>query len=157
MSRLFAALFFCILGLLMKGLMNLDLSQILIILCLPVLFIFLLFNRQPAWLGFFAIVAGCMGGIEFIYGYFISPILYYFSIAGWFGVLGGILTALLAPIHGPIFLIVAWLVGESLSYVADFFSSILFAVASLFIYTSPFSETPWEKLSELWRKEKNNQ
>lgn len=155
MGRLLIALIFCVLGILMQGLINLDLGQIIIILSVPAMLIFLLLNRSPSWLWFFFLLAGCLGGIEFLHGYFITPIAYYYYIAGWLGGLAGVVTAILAPLHGPIFLMTSWLVGESADYIGDFFSGLFFALTSLFVYSAPFSEPLWEKIKG-WRTKIRN-
>jgi len=133
-------------GVLLKGLLNLSLSDVFVVLAIPMMLVFKVLGNRPAFFVYVAMLAGFAGGISFLYGYVIIPIRYYYGIWGWGGVVGGVLASLLLPFQLIIFLSVAYFKGGAVVYIGDFFAGILFGFAGLLLYLSPFTGSIWARL-----------
>lgn len=129
----------------MKGVLNLSLGDILLILAVPFVFLYKLLGNRPEVLAYVGFFAGFLGALAFIAGYVVVPIQYYYSLWGWFGVAAGIIATILLPFQLLFFFGVAFFKGGAAIYLGKFISGVLFAVSGLLLFTSVHSTSPWER------------
>ena len=135
-------------GILMKGLLHLSLADVVVILALPVMFLYKLLGNRPSFFAFGGIIGSFAGGISAFYGYVIVPIQYYYELWGWMGVVLGVVAFLLFIIPELIlFLVVAYIKGEAAVYIGEFFSGICFGIAGVCLLNSAFSWSIWSRFS----------
>lgn len=147
MIKVFVALTITVIGVLLKGLLNLSLAEILMIAMIPFVFLYKLLGNRPGFLIFAAALGAFAGGVSAFWGYVIVPIQYYYSVWGWGGVVAGVIAALLLPLEFFLFLGVAFFKGGAAAYIGKFFGGICFGLAGLFLFHSAASESPWSWLS----------
>lgn len=148
MLYIIAALFFSVVGVLLKGLMNLSIGELGVLLGIPVIFFYKLLGNRPSFLAIASWpIAICAGGAG-IYAYFIVPMLYYYKLWGYFGIFIGIVAAILVPIEAILFLGVALFKGGAVLYICHFFAGISFAMAGLCLFNSTFTPSIWRTFTK---------
>ncbi len=147
MIKVFVALVIAVIGILLKGLWNLSLAEMLVVAMIPFVFLHKLFGNRPSFLIYAAILGAFAGGVSAFWGYVIVPIQYYYSVWGWGGVVAGIIAALLLPLEFFLFLGAAFFKGGAAAYIGKFFGGICFGLAGLFLFHSGASQSPWHWLS----------
>lgn len=147
MIKVFVALVIAMIGVLLKGLLNLSLAEILVVAMIPFVFLYKLFGNRPGFLIYAAMLGSFAGGVSAFWGYVIVPIQYYYSVWGWGGVVAGVIAALLLPLEFFLFLGVAFFKGGAAEYVGKFFGGLCFGFAGLFLFLSAVSQSPWSWLS----------
>jgi hypothetical protein len=147
MIKIFIAFIITIIGILLKGLWNLSLAEMLVFAMVPFVFLYKLFGNRPSFLIYAAIIGSFAGGVSAFCGYVIVPIQYYYSVWGWGGVITGIIATLLLPLEFFLFLGVAFFKGGAAAYIGKFFGGICFGLVGLFLFQSAISQSPWYWLS----------
>lgn len=84
MLQVIIAFVFAVVGILMKGLLNLSLAYVAVSFAIPIVFLYKLFGNRQCFLLYAAIIGAFAGGVSAFYGCVIVPIQYYYSI--WDGV-----------------------------------------------------------------------
>ena len=148
MVNLLVGLIIAIVGVLLKGLLNLSVADFLVILAIPFVFLFKLFGNRPGFLVYASMVGAFAGGISAFSGYIVVPIQYYYSLWGWGGVVTGVIAAILLPLEFFLFFGVALVKGGAAEYMGKFFGGICFGLAGLFLFNSAFSQSPWSWFSK---------
>jgi len=147
MVKVLVALVIAAVGVLLKGLLNLSLADVLVVLAIPFVFLFKLFGNRPGFLVYAAMLGGFAGGVSVFWGYVIVPIQYYYSLWGWSGVAAGVIAAVLLPLEFFLFLGVAFFKGGAAEYMGKFFGGICFGLSGLFLFNSALSRSPWSWLA----------
>ncbi len=147
MVKVLVALVIAAVGVLMKGLLNLSLADVLVVLAIPFVFLFKLFGNRPGFLVYAAMLGAFAGGVSVFWGYVIVPIQYYYSLWGWGGVAAGVIAAVLLPLEFFLFLGVAFFKGGAAEHMGKFFGGICFGLSGLFLFNSALSQSPWSWLA----------
>lgn len=147
MLQIVAALFFVALGVVLEGLANLNLGEIIVLCAGPVLFVHKLFGNRPAVLAGVGKIAWWAGAMAAAYGYFIVPIMYYQVIWGWKGVAGGIVCAILAPLQLVLMMVASYLNDGSAPYLSQFFGALAFGLAAFMFLGAAGQPSPWRFLA----------
>ena len=145
MLKVIGALVAVVLAILMKGLLNLTLGDMLLIVAVPLMFFYKLFGNRPGFLIYVGFASGFLGGWAFIWGYIVVPIQYYYSVWGWPGVVGGVIATILLPFQLLLFFAVAFFEGGAAEYIGKFISGVLFAIGGMLLWLSVLSASPWER------------
>lgn len=148
MLKVLGAFVAVILAILMKGLMNLSLGDMSLILAVPLMFLYKVLGNRPAFLIYVGFFCGFLGGWAFLWGYIVAPIQYYYSLWGWSGVVAGIIATILLPFQLLLFFAVAFFKGGAAEYIGKFLSGVFFAIAGLLrllLWSSVFSVSPWAR------------
>lgn len=145
MLKVFGAFVAAVLAILMKGLINLSLGEMLLILAIPFMFLYKVFGNKPAFLLFVGFFSGVLGAWDFIWGYIVIPIQYYYSLWGWSGVAAGVIATILLPFQLLLFFAVAFFKGGAAEYVGRFIAGVLFGITGLLLWISTLSASPWER------------
>lgn len=145
MLKVLGAFVLATIAIVMKGILNLSLGDMLLILAVPFVFLYKLLGNRPAVLSYVGIFAGFLGALAGIGGYIVVPIQYYYSLWGWSGVAAGIIATILLPFQLLLFFGVAFFKGGAAIYMGKFISGVLFAVSGLLLYKSIFSASLWER------------
>lgn len=146
MLKVFGGFVAAVLAILMKGLWNLSLGEMLLIMAIPLMFLYKLFGNRPTFLLYVGFFSGFLGGWAFIWGYIVVPIQYYYSLWGWSGVAVGVIATILLPFQLLLFFAVAFIKGGAAEYIGRFISGVLFAVTGTLLWLSALSTSPWERL-----------
>jgi hypothetical protein len=152
MLQILIALLLIVVGILIKGLLNLSLYEVALLLATPCVFLYKLFGNRPSFLIYAAMIGAFGGGISAFFGYVIVPIQYYYSICGWSGVVAGIAAAIPLPLGLIIFFAVACFKGGAAVYIGDVLAGICFGLAGHFLFVSALIKSPWSWLSRTNRK-----
>jgi len=148
MLQVLIALVLTVIGVLMKGLLNISLAEVALLLSVPCVFFYKLFGNRPGFLVYAAMIGALSGGVAAFYGYVIVPIQYYYSVYGWGGVIAGIIAAILLPLELVLFFAVAYFKGGAAVYIGKFLAGICFGVAGIFLLNGAFTRSPWRWLSQ---------
>ena len=148
MLQVLIALVLTVVGVLMKGLLNLSLAEVALLLAAPCVFLYKLFGNRPGFLVYAAMIGAFGGGIAAFWGYVIVPIQYYYSVWGWGGVIAGVIAAILLPLELVLFFAVAYFKGGAAIYIGKFLAGICFGFAGLFLFNGAFAKSPWSWLSK---------
>ena len=146
MVKVFVALVLAVIGVLMKGLMNLSLADMFVFLMIPLVFLYKLLGNRPGFFAHAATLGMFAGGMSAFFGYVVAPIQYYYSVWGWGGAIAGIVAALLLPLEFFLFLGVAFFKGGAANYMGQFFGGIFFGLTGFILYYGAVSESPWNSL-----------
>lgn len=147
MVKVLIAIVIATIGLLMKGLLNFSLADVLVILMIPFVFLYKLFGNRPSFLLYAAMLGAFAGGVSAFWGYIIIPIQYYYSLWGWGGVVAGVIAAFLLPLEFFLFLGVAFFKGGAAEYIGRFFGGICFGFAGTLLFWGAASRSPWNWLT----------
>lgn len=74
MLQVIIAFVFAVVGILMKGLLNLSLAYVAVSFAIPIVFLYKLFGSRQCFLLYAAIIGAFAGGVSAFYGYVIVPI-----------------------------------------------------------------------------------
>lgn len=99
MLQILIALVLTVIGVLMKGLLNLSFAEVALLLAVLCVFFYKLFGNRPGFLVYAAMIGALGSGVAFFYGYVIVPIQYYYWVWGWSGVIAGVIAAILLPLE----------------------------------------------------------
>lgn len=146
MLQVLIALVLTVIGVLMKGFLNLSLAEVALLLAVPCVFFYKLFGNRPGFLVYAAMIGALGGGVAAFYGYVIVPIQYYYSVWGWGGVIAGVIAAILLPLELVLFFAVAYFKGGAAVYVGKFLAGICFGFAGIFLFSGAFAKSPWRWL-----------
>ncbi len=145
MLKVLGAFVAVVLAIFMEGLRNLSLGDMLLILAVPIMFVYKLLGNRPAFLIYVGIFCSFLGGWAFLWGYIVVPTQYYYSVWGWPGIVGGVVAAILLPLQLLMFFAVAYFKGGAAEYIGKFLSGVFFSIAGLMLWFSSFSASPWER------------
>jgi hypothetical protein len=146
MLQVLIALVAAVIGVLIKGLLNLSLAEVALLLAIPFVFLYKLFGNRPGFLVFAAMIGAFSGGAAAFWGYMIVPIQYYYSLWGWRGVVAGVIAAVLLPLELVLFFVVAFFKGGAAEYIGKFLAGICFGFAGLFLFSGAVAKSPWSWL-----------
>jgi hypothetical protein len=148
MLQVLMAFVLSVIGVLLKGLLNLTLAEVALFFAVPCVFFYKLFGNRPGFLVYVAMIGALGGAGAAFYGYVIVPIQYYYSVWGWIGVIAGVIAAILLPLELVLFFAVAYFKGGAAVYIGKFLAGICFGFAGIFLFNSAFAKSPWRWLSQ---------
>lgn len=148
MLQILIALVLTVIGVLMKGLLNLSFAEVALLLAVLCVFFYKLFGNRPGFLVYAAMIGALGSGVAVFYGYVIVPIQYYYWVWGWSGVIAGVIAAILLPLEIVLFIAVAYFKGGAAVYIGKFLAGICFGLAGLFLFNGVFAKSPWRWLSQ---------
>ena len=147
MVKPLVALVIAAVGVLLMGLVNLTLVEVLVIVAVPFVFLFKLFGNRPAFLRYAGVLGAFAGAVSAFWGYVIVPIQYYYVLWGWGGVAAGVIATILLPLEFFLFLGVAFFKGGAAEYVGKFFGGICVGLSGQLLLNSAISQSPWSWLA----------
>lgn len=148
MIKVLVAFVVAIAGILLVGLLNLSIANVVVVFAVPFVFLFKLLGNRPLFFVYAAFIAAFAGGVSVFFGYIVAPIEYYFSIWGWVGVVAGVIAAILLPLQLFLFLSVAFLKGGAGVYLGQFLGGLCFGISGFLLYVGATSQSPWRWLSK---------
>lgn len=146
MLQLLLALFFVAVGVLVEGLANLNIGEIIVLCAWPVLFTHKLLGNRPALLAGLGKITWFAGAMAAAFAYFIVPIMYYQVVWGWPGVVAGIVCAILAPLQLILFVVASAFNDGSAPYAVRFIGGLSFGLAAFLMMGAATQPSPWRFL-----------
>lgn len=140
MMKIFFSIIFAFLGIILKGLLNLSLAELLLILMIPVIIIYKISGSSKTSFAYAAFIAAFAGGLSALWAYIIVPIQYYHAIWGLKGIVVGIIATILLPLQFFLFLFVALFKGGAFLYICKFFAGIFFGLSGFFAFKTIISK-----------------
>jgi hypothetical protein len=116
-------------GLLVEGLINVSVADILVVLAIPFVCLYRLLGRRPRFLRYVGNVAMFAGAVSAIYGFAWAPTRYYYGLWGWSGILLGVIAAVVVPLQPIVLLATAFIKGGAAIPIAKLLSGICFGIA----------------------------
>jgi hypothetical protein len=145
MIKVLFGLALVLVAIVLKGLVNITLGDVLLLLAAPILLVYKMLGNRPSFFVYVGFLAGLLGAAAFVCGYIVVPLQYYYSLWGWYGVVAGVVATLLLPVQLFLFLGVALIKGDAWLYVGKFITEVIFGFAGMLLFASCLSASPWER------------